>query len=268
MMSEPNLLSVQNLCIGCPGKAGQVENVSFRLNKGDILGITGQSGSGKTLTAMALAGILPPPLAVYSGTVRFLGNPVLPEAGAQKNLTPGRDILMLFQSPSRALDPWTRIGVHLTDAIKAVNKACGKSCGEDPRKAAAHALEMAGLDSSAYGRYPFELSGGQRQRSLMALALAVKPRILIADEPVTGQDDVNKSVVVKIIRELTQNEGTAVIVISHDLRGLQGLAQNLVVIYKGLQIEAGPVGELIENPSHDHTRDLVRAMMFLEGGAG
>ncbi|WDP89235.1 MAG: ABC transporter ATP-binding protein [Desulfobacter sp.] len=264
-MSDPALLTVQNLSVGTPGGiSGEtlVENISFRLNRGEVMAITGQSGSGKTLTAMALAGILPAPLAVCSGKVRFMGNPVSPEKGAQKFLVSGRDIMMLFQSPSRALDPWVKIGTHLADAIQAARPVRR----EKLKETAVHALEKAGMDAEAFDRYPFELSGGQRQRCLMALALAIKPRILIADEPATGQDDMNKALVIEIIQDLTKNEGTAVILISHDLRGLQGLAKHLAVIYKGRQIEAGPVRNIIENPFHSHTRELVRAMKFIEGG--
>ncbi len=262
-MSDSALLSVQDLCVGIPGKtSSRVEHVTFRLNEGEILGITGKSGSGKTLTAMALAGILPPQLKVYGGCARFMGRLFLPGKAAQTTLNPGRDILMLFQSPSRALDPWVRIGVQLVDAIK----AAGKRAGENPRKAAMHALEKAGFDGTIYHRYPFELSGGQRQRSLMALALAIKPRILIADEPATGQDDIHKTLIIQSIRNLTENKKTAIIVISHDLRVLQGLAQDLVVIYRGRQIESGPAPDLLHNPVHPHTRDLVEAMAFLEGG--
>ena len=278
-MSDPDLLAVQDLCIGrsAPLSGSHfsrshvsrsqflgpplVDNIAFRLNKGEVLGITGQSGSGKTLTALALAGILPAPLAVQSGTVSFMGEPVGPGRGRRKPPASGRDIMMLFQSPSRALDPWVRIGTHLTDAIR----AAGSARRETSRTKAVHALEKAGLDADAFNRYPFELSGGQRQRCLMALALAVIPRILIADEPVTGQDDINKALVHKSIRSLTENEGTAVILISHDLRGLQGLAQQLVVIYGGRQIEAGPTRNIIETPCHDHTRELVRAMRYMEG---
>jgi len=267
-MSDPGLLSVRDLCIGIPGKtsrAPKVAGVSFKVNPGAVLGITGKSGSGKTLTAMALAGILPRPLAVLGGRVRFLGEPVLPEKGARKSLVPGRDVLMLFQSPARALDPWVKIGVHLTDTLNAATKARGAAPKKNPGEAAVHALETAGLGAWAFDRYPFELSGGQCRRCLMALALAVRPRILIADEPATGQDDVNKALVESGIRNLTAHGGTAVIVISHDLRGLQGLVRELVVIYNGRQIEAGPARDMIENPCHAHTRDLVRAMKFMDG---
>lgn len=266
-MPDPVLLTVQGLCIGRSDTVCSpplVENVSFQLNRGEVMGITGKSGSGKTLTAMALAGILPSPLAVCSGRIRFMGEPVRPEKGAKKALASGREIMMLFQSPSRALDPWVKIGTHLTDAIKAT---WGARTGK-LKDRAVHSLENAGLDAPVFDRYPFELSGGQRQRCLMALALAVKPRILIADEPATGQDDINKALVIKNIRDLTENEDTAVIMISHDLRGLQGLAQSLAVIYNGRQIEAGPALEIIENPRHAHTRELVRAMKFMEGGTG
>ena len=264
-MPDPALLFIQGLCIGVSGGGGTnllVENVSFQLNPGEVMGITGQSGSGKTLTALALAGILPSPLAVSSGKVRFMGNPVRPEKGAKKALASGRDIMMLFQSPSRALDPWVKIGTHLTDAIKATRAAQRG----DHRDAATRALEKAGLNTTVFDRYPFELSGGQRQRCLMALALAIKPRILIADEPATGQDDINKALVIKNIQDLTKNEDTGVIIISHDLRRLQGLAENLTVIYNGRQVEAGPARDIIENPSHTHTRELVKAMAFIEGG--
>ncbi len=266
-MSDPDLLYVNDLCIGIPGKKSNtclVGNVCFRLNPGDVLGITGQSGSGKTLTAMTLAGILPRSLAVLGGSVRFMGKPVLPEKGAQKSLVPGRDVLMLSQSPARALDPWVKIGVHLIDAVKAVIKRGARIRKKNPKETAIDALETLGLGAWALDRYPFELSGGQCRRCLMALALAVRPRILIADEPATGQDDVNRAIVERCIRDLTANAGTAVIVISHDLRGLQRLASELIVIFNGRQIEVGPVKDMIENPCHVHTRDLVDAMNFLE----
>lgn len=270
MMTDPDLLSVKDLCIGIPGKissACKVANVSFNLNPGDVLGITGKSGSGKTLTAMALAGILPRPLTVLDGSVRFMGKQVLPEKGTQTSMVPGRDVLMLFQSPARALDPWVKIGVHLTDAVMAAGKTGIKTGATDSKKnpeaTAIHALETAGLGAWAFERYPFELSGGQCRRCLMALALAVRPRILIADEPGTGQDDENRAIVESAIRNLTET-GTAVIVISHDLRGLQRLVRELVVIYNGRQIEAGPVRDIIENPCHVHSRALVEAMKVLE----
>ncbi len=274
MMPENALLTVNDLCITASGKhsgANLVEGVNFCLEPGQILGITGRSGSGKTLTALALAGILPPPLKVRKGKVRFMGDPVVPEKGARKALISGRDVMMLFQSPSRALDPWIKIGVHITDAIAAVaGKNGGKEAGGQVhngnfKSAAIQSLEKAGLNVEAFDRYPFELSGGQRQRALMALALAVRPRILIADEPVTGQDDINKGLVTKGLRDLTENGGTAVIIISHDLRGLQGLARELVVIYNGRQVEAGPARDIIDNPYHVHTRELVSAMKFMEG---
>ncbi|WP_320041614.1 ATP-binding cassette domain-containing protein [uncultured Desulfobacter sp.] len=267
-MSDRDLLYVKDLCIGIPGEQFNtclVDNVSFSLNPGEVLGITGQSGSGKTLTAMALAGILPRSLAVLGGHVRFMGKPILPEKGAQKNLVPGRDVLMLSQSPARALDPWVKIGIHLIDAVKAAIKKGSRIREKNPKNTAIYALETVGLGAWTLDRYPFELSGGQCRRCLMALAMAVRPRILIADEPATGQDDDNRALVERCILNLTRNAGTAVIVISHDLRGLQKLASELIVIFNGSQIEAGPVRDMIDNPCHVHTRDLVYAMKFLEG---
>ncbi len=257
------VLSVHGLAIGFPGRNGfvpLVENICFTLAPGKILGIAGESGSGKTLTACAIAGLLPPPLTIGRGNLCFAGHPAFHPQTGSPAFTRGKDILLLFQSPGSALDPGVRAGIQIQDALTA-RPGCSRNTA---RQKALHAMAQVGLESSLFDRYPFQLSGGQRQRVLMALAFALAPRILIADEPTAGQDEANRDHLLMLLTRLARKTGTAVLIITHDLRILSRTADAMAVFHRGRQVESGPVKQLFTRPDHPHTRELVRAMAFLE----
>ena len=257
------VLSLQNLTIGIPrpnGFVSVVEKIHFSVASGEILGIAGESGSGKTLTACAIAGLLPYPLVIGRGRVLFCGRSAFHSDANTPVFVRGKDILLLFQSPGSALDPGIRAGIQIQDALTA--------CLKYPRKTARHkakqAMAQVDLTPSLFDRYPFQLSGGQRQRVLMAMAFALAPRILIVDEPTAGQDAANRDHLLMLLTRLAGENGTAVILISHDLRILSRTADIMAVFHQGRQVESGPIKQLFTRPEHPHTQELIQAMQFLE----
>ncbi|MBU0970765.1 MAG: ABC transporter ATP-binding protein [Proteobacteria bacterium] len=259
-----SLLTVEDLSLGikstgCPAVC-LVENINFSLEPGMILGIAGESGSGKTLTASALSGLLPEPVRILSGKMRFAGGPLFPEKTKHPGFKRGQDILFLFQSPSSALDPRVRVGIQISDALV---QAFGWD-RKTGRKQTCQAMEQVGLSASFFDRYPFQLSGGQRQRVLMAMAFGLRPQILIADEPTAGQDDSNRDHLLMLLREYTRTRLSSAIVISHDLGVLCGLADFLLIFFQGQQVEAGTPAQILAGQGHAHTRELVDAMGFFQ----
>jgi ABC-type dipeptide/oligopeptide/nickel transport system ATPase component len=257
------ILSIKNLAIGIHTRGtfvSLVENINFSLTLGNILGIAGESGSGKSLTACAIAGLLPRPLAMGRGNIRFAGHPAFCPHDGTPAFVRGRDILLLFQSPGSALDPGVRVGIQILDALA----ACLGYRRQIAIQKAQQAMAQVGLDLSLFDRYPFQLSGGQRQRVLMAMAFGLTPRILIADEPTAGQDDVNRDHLLMLLTHLAEETGAAVILISHDLRILSRTADFMVIFHQGRQVESGPANKLFTHPDHPHTQELIKAMRFLE----
>ncbi len=259
-----SILTVENLSVGikspgCPAIC-LVENINFCLEPGMILGIAGESGSGKTLTASALSGLLSRPVRILSGKMNFADRPLFPGKTKQPGFKLGQDILFLFQSPSSALDPGVRVGIQISDALI-------QAFGWDQKtgqKQTWQAMEKVGLSASFFDRYPFQLSGGQRQRVLMAIAFGLRPRILIADEPTAGQDDTNRDHLLMLLKDYTRTSLSSAIVISHDLGILCGLADFLVIFFQGRQVEAGTPSQILSCQGHPHTRELVDAMHFLQ----
>lgn len=261
-IARPVLLTVDNLCIGVPDPRFRtlVKNVRFSLEAGEILGIVGESGSGKTLMACALCGLLPPPLKVFDGRVFFRGRRIDLKDTKNPGIKRGRDLLMLFQSPSSALDPTAPVGAQIAETLRAADR-CGRHASN---RRSRELMEMVGLPHTQFDCYPFQLSGGQRQRVLLAMAFGLRPWVLIADEPTAGQDDDNRDRILRLLVQLQCETGVAAVVISHDLRVLSRLARKLVVLYRGKQVEAGPASDILSRPAHPHTRELIDAMRYLE----
>jgi len=257
------VLEVSGLAIGLPGGQAHplVRDLELALDAGGAVGITGESGAGKTLTACALSGLLPDPIRVLGGRVEILGEPVDVDDPRAFRRRRGREVFMVFQSPAGALDPTARIGGQVAEALWAVRGWTRA----DAHRESIRLLESVGLDGRLSRRYPHQLSGGQRQRVLIAIAFALKPRILVADEPTSGLDEAARRQVLALVRELRDTEGTAVVLITHDLRVLAGNVDQLVVVHDGRQVEAGPTGALLRHPAHPHTAELVRAFRRLEG---
>ncbi len=259
-----NLLETNRLSIGHgqPGKETRlIENIDLSLKEGEALAIVGPSGSGKTLTACALAGLLPRPLRIVSGSIQFRGKVLAHDCPKTWRKLRGREILMLFQSPASALNSLVPVQDQIAEALvdaKGYPRAQALSRSID-------FLENVGLTAYKANACPFQLSGGMRQRVLIALALALEPAVLIADEPGVGLDPIHHAEILRLLKRLNRERRVAMIVITHDLRTASFLTYRAVVLCKGRIVESAPVQELLQHPRHPYTQDLVESLRFLEG---
>ncbi|MBC7359573.1 MAG: ABC transporter ATP-binding protein [Desulfacinum sp.] len=256
-------LEIDGLTVSSP--AGDlVRDLSFSLEHGGALGLVGGSGAGKSLSALALCGLLPRPLWVRTGEIRLNGEIVPPNDPHAWRARRGRQIFLMFQSPASALNPVVKVGPQIAEAL---GETRGRYCRR-ARERVGRLLESVGLPASYAGRYPFELSGGMRQRVLAATALALRPLVLIADEPTTGLDPLNQMAVLDLLQRLRREHRTALILISHDLRAISALVPQIVVMQHGRVVERGITSEVLARPTHSHTRELVEALHLLGGRHG
>lgn len=257
---QPPLLRVDDLAVDFRTRRGTVHavrGVSFELHKGRTLGIVGESGSGKSVTSYAVMRILDRAARIAGGAIDFGGIPVVDASEPTMSDLRGREISMVFQNPRAALNPIRPIGLQIEDVLLRHAQAT---------RATAHAKAVEALEkvrirdaAARYHAYPFELSGGMCQRVVIALALACRPQLLIADEPTTGLDVTTQKAVMELIRELIRAEGMAMVLITHDL-GLAGeYCDDIVVMERGLVVEAQPAQALFTAPAHPYTRRLIRA---------
>jgi oligopeptide transport system ATP-binding protein len=258
------LLDVRDLSVGfhMPGRDVQVVNkVSFSLEQGKTLAIVGESGSGKTQTAFSLMGLLAKN-GYASGSVSFQGKEILNLPERELNKVRAEKIAMIFQDPMTSLNPYIRIGEQLVEVLT-LHKGMNRS------QAQAEAIRM--LDAvklpdarNIFTRYPHECSGGMRQRIMIAMALLCRPKLLIADEPTTALDVTVQAQMLELFRSLTAEFGTALIIITHDLGVVAGLADEMMVMYAGRVVETGTVDELFYNPRHPYTLGLLNSTPNVE----
>ncbi|MEM9047138.1 MAG: ABC transporter ATP-binding protein [Pseudomonadota bacterium] len=250
-----SLLAVRDLRVDFPAGTA-LRGLSFDLERGERLGVAGESGSGKTLAALALMGMLPEG-ARASGEILFDGHPVSSLSETGWTALRGRRIAMIFQEPMSALNPLQQIGRQITETIlwhEAVTRA------EAARRALALMTEVGMPDPEARLRmYPHALSGGQRQRALIAMALACNPDLLLADEPTTALDATRTVQVLDLLRKLAQTRGMALMLISHDLAAIERVSERVLVLYGGDLMEAGPAGAVLADPAHPYTQGLIAA---------
>jgi len=250
------LLEVTGLTVGF-GEVESVGDVSFAIDSGERFGLIGESGSGKTLTALAVTGLLPEN-ARRSGLIAFDDAP-LPENERALARLRGKRIGMVFQEPMTALNPLMRVGAQIAEAL---------ALTDTPGDVGA-LLEEVGLEPRHAGRYPHQLSGGQRQRVMIAMALASQPDLLIADEPTSALDLVTQAKVLDLIAELCTRRGMALLFISHDLKAVARLCERVAVMHRGQIVETGATGEILGAPREDYTRKLVAAsQLHLYADAG
>ncbi|WP_106609110.1 ABC transporter ATP-binding protein [Shimia abyssi] len=257
------LLNVENLTIGFGGAEPVVDDVSFSVQPGETLALVGESGSGKTLSCRAALRILPAAAQVRSGRVLLSG----PEGATPIDLMDvserhmcgirGERVSMIFQEPMRSLSPLHRIGNQVTEVLrlhKNINKA-------EQRKRVLAMFERVGFKDPAriYESYPFELSGGMRQRAMIAMAMVGRPELLIADEPTTALDVTTQAQVLGLIKDLQQEYGMAVVLVTHDLGVVANMADRVVVMNRGRVMEAGPAPLILTDPKHGYTTDLMAA---------
>ena len=261
MMTAPPAVSIKNLRIALPRGAERpfaVDGVSLDLRPGKIVCVVGESGSGKSMCAHALMGLLPDTVDVTSGEIQFEGRDLLKlDDDGWRDLR-GRRLAMIFQEPMTALNPLMRIGDQMAETFEAHGLLT-------PRERRAKALSLArevGLpDPERIVRaYPHQLSGGQRQRAMIAMALALEPAVLVADEPTTALDVTTQAQILKLIRNLQRNRNMAVMFITHDFGVVADIADQVVVLRHGKVVEEGPASTVFNNPQHDYTKALLAAV--------
>jgi len=245
------------------GRVRAVSDVSFRVASGGALGVVGESGSGKSVTALAIMGLLPRATEVsVSGSVRIDGTEVMTLSPAQRRAVTGRLVGMVYQDSLAALNPSMTIGRQLTGVIR----LDGNSRADATRRAV-ELLERVGIadPASRLGDYPHQFSGGMRQRVLIAMALARRPRLLIADEPTTALDVTVQAQIVELVAELRASGDLSVLWITHDLALVSNIVDDIAVMYAGRLVEQGPLTTLFERPAHPYTRGLLGSIPSLDG---
>ncbi|WP_447914103.1 ABC transporter ATP-binding protein [Microbacterium phyllosphaerae] len=260
-----SILDVAGLTVRS-GAGALVRDVSFSLGPGERLGLIGESGSGKSLTSLAVTGLLPDSL-VASGSVLLDGHEVVGARDADLRPLRGPVAQIVFQEPLTALDPLMRVGRQIAEPLR---RHLGLR-GAELRSAVAAALDEVALSEPRFARaYPHELSGGQRQRVAIAIALAAKPKLLIADEPTTALDVTVQDAVLSLLERLVAERGMALLFISHDLAVVSRMVDRIVVLRDGLAVEEGAVAQVLQHPAEPYTRMLVdsaRALdAFLDAG--
>jgi oligopeptide transport system ATP-binding protein len=263
--SEP-LLAVSNLktqFFTQDGVVKAVNGVSFRLMPGETLGIVGESGCGKSITAMSIMRLIPtPPGKIVDGQVVFQGKDILKMNDEQIRSIRGNDIAMIFQDPMTSLNPVLTINRQISESLE-LHKGMSKS---ESRARAIELLKMVGIPNAEQrvDQYPHQFSGGMRQRVMIAMALSCDPLLLIADEPTTALDVTIQAQILDLMRKLQQERGTAVILITHDLGVVAGMSDRIQVMYAGTVAETADTYELFGNPRHPYTLGLLKSIPRLD----
>jgi peptide/nickel transport system ATP-binding protein len=236
-----------------------VDGISFDLGTRETLGIVGESGCGKSVTALSILRLIAsPPGRIVSGKLRFAGKDLLAMDEAGMRDLRGNEISMIFQEPMTSLNPVLTIGRQIAEALR-VHRGMG---GAEALAAAVGMLRQVDIPEPQRraGEYPHQLSGGMRQRVMIAMALACQPRLLIADEPTTALDVTIQAQILDLMRALKEKSGAAIVLITHDLGVVAEMAQRVVVMYAGRKVEEAPVDSLFENPRHPYTRGLLNSV--------
>ena len=267
-MTLAPLLEVQNLRTHFRTPGGivrAVDGVSFHVNAGEVLAIVGESGCGKSVTAMSILRLIPEPPGKSAGAVLFEGRDLLTTRERDMRRIRGNEISMIFQEPMTSLNPVLTIGRQIGEALR-LHQGLSKA---DAMSRAIEALTEVGIPEPArrVTQYPHELSGGMRQRVMIAMALACKPKLLIADEPTTALDVTVQAQILDLMRGLNAKTGSALILITHDLGVVAEMAQRVVVMYGGRKVEEASVNDLFARPRHPYTRALLKSVPRLEAGA-
>jgi len=259
------LLEVENLrtyFYTLRGVVKAVDGVSFKLEKGETLGIVGESGCGKSTLAWSLLRLVPPPGRIVGGQIRIDGKDIvgMSESEVRKEIRWKR-ISMIFQGAMNALNPVYTVGDQITEPLLLHTNMTKQEALERAKEL----IEAVGLAPSILERYPHELSGGQKQRVVIAMALALKPDIVIADEPTTALDVVVQAQILNLMKKLHQEEKMSIILITHDLGVVTELSEKIAVMYAGKIVEFGRAEDIFENPLHPYTKALIRAVPRLKG---
>jgi len=265
-MADP-LLQIDDLRVEFHTDAGNVravDGLSLSIDAGETLGIVGESGSGKSVTSLAIMGLIPqPPGKIASGRILYRGEDLLKYSPAQIRQVRGRKIAMIFQDPMTALNPFLTVGEQLTEITRL-------HLGHSAAEARKHAIEMlayVGIPAAErrIDDYPHQFSGGMRQRVMIAMALACRPDVLIADEPTTALDVTIQAQILELLKRLQQQHGMTILLITHDLGVVANMCRRVIVMYGGRIVEEAQADSLFAHPAHPYTRGLLKSVPRWDG---
>ena len=256
-----HLLEVINLQTHFPTRAGLVKavnDVSFHVDEGELLGLVGESGCGKSITALSIMRLIALPGRIAGGSIKFKGEELTTASNARMREIRGDDISMIFQDPMTSLNPVFTVGEQIAEALR-LHRKMNK---QQAWTAAIEAMKEVSIPDPArrVNDYPHQLSGGMRQRVMIAMALACNPELLIADEPTTALDVTIQAQILELLNELRRTRRLAVLLITHDLGVVAEVADRVCVMYTGKIVEESPVGEIFEYPKHPYTRGLLKSV--------
>ena len=262
MTRHIHIVKVHHLTLSFPTRRDPdprpvLDDVDFGIRDGEILGLIGNSGSGKTMTSLAIAGLLPEAANIVSGSIKFAGKDLLELSSKERRAMLGKDIGMIFQEPSTALDPLMTCGKQLDEVLRAHRDT--SATPEDRRKTVLEMLGTVGFTDpdEIYGRYPHQLSGGQRQRVLIAGAALLKPRLLICDEPTSSLDTVTTVSILALLRDLCHRFHMTILFISHDLSAVRGFCDRVMVMKDGKIVDMDTTSDILNHPRNSYTAELL-----------
>ncbi|MCL2166920.1 MAG: ABC transporter ATP-binding protein [Clostridiales bacterium] len=255
------MLTIHNLSIKFNDSVGgeAVRGVNLHMEAGEILGLVGESGSGKTMTALAIAGLVERAKTETAGQILFEGRDLLTMKRSELRRIQGREIGFVFQEPMSSLNPLMRIGRQIEEPLRLHTDMPA----DKRREAALRMMELTELPEPelSYKKYPHQMSGGQRQRAMIASAVILGPKLLIADEPTTALDVTVQGQILKLLRDINQRQKAAILFISHDLSVVRRLCSRIAVMKEGLIVEEGEVREIFDAPKNEYTRNLIDSML-------
>ncbi|QEN86482.1 ABC transporter ATP-binding protein [Labrys sp. KNU-23] len=266
MTTSPSaVLEVRDLRIEFPTRTGTlvaIDNVSFDIAQGEILGVVGESGAGKSMTGSALIGLLQAPGRIAAGSIRLSGERIDNLPPHRQRLIRGRRIGAIFQDPLTSLDPLFTVGRQLTETIRAHFPELDR---EEARQRAIRLLTEVGIADpvNRFAQYPHQFSGGMRQRIVIALALAGEPELIIADEPTTALDVSIQAQILALLKRLAREKNTAIMLVTHDMGVIAEIADRVAVMYAGRVVEIGPVEAVVHRPNHPYAAGLMASIPSL-----
>ncbi|MDR3310829.1 MAG: ABC transporter ATP-binding protein [Oscillospiraceae bacterium] len=258
---ETKLLALENLSIAVGGGKNPplaVRGISLEAGGGELVGLAGESGCGKSLTALSIPGLLPEGVRIAGGSIMFGGTDLAAESERGLRALRGSDITMVFQEPMSSLNPLMKVGSQIAEPLR----LHGAGSRAEIRARVLEMIEKVELPEPEriYKAYPHQLSGGQRQRVMLAIALVCRPRLLIADEPTTALDAAVQSQILELLKRLNASLGTTVLFISHDLNVIRSLCSRVYVMYAGRICESGTAAEIFGSPAHEYTKGLIASV--------
>ena len=263
-MANEVLLDIKNLTVNYKTRKGNVEavnNISLTINKGETIGLVGETGAGKTTTALAIMRLLPvPPAVVPNGEIFFDGEDILKINEKDMKKIRGEKISMIYQDPMTALNPIMTVGEQIVEMIRLHSKCTAA----EANVRACEMLEMVGIPAARFSEYPHQFSGGMKQRVVIAIAIACNPELLIADEPTTALDVTIQAQVLSMMRALKKKLNSSLLLITHDLGVVASMCEKIAAMYAGHIVEYGTTDEIFYSPSHEYTKGLINSIPRLD----